>query len=341
MNTRVLLAALVIVVPPPGSLLSQDAPGSASDLMTRAIRAYQDLEFDVAATLLRRALSSTLDDTTRVRALTYLGAADQYRGRRDSAEAVFRRLIVLSPTYRPDTLVFPPEITRLYDYVHSKTPVVAVAVRPPPPPPADTVPQPPPRTVPTAPVVSERPHGITATGAAQVVNVHANSAGGLPPASGTVLGVSGSVRVDRFELDLRYLEGSLDTRDLVEGAAAVRFATTSWLTLQSGPQIRRYSMPAGAERWVTWQLGARAETPILNSIVHGHAMLWQGLGLSVNVPPGSGSSRGGELGVTLAVPNGPFWFGLAYRFDKAALNNSSRRESVNALTLTGGVRRLP
>lgn len=330
MNPRVLAAALLIGVPAP--LLSQNARDSASDIMTRAIGAYRDLEFDAAAMLLRRALSSALDDSTRVQALTYLGAAEHYRGRPDSAEAVFRRLVVLAPSYRPDTLVFPPEITRLYIDVHNRTRVVAVV-------PADTQPSvPPPRTEPVV-----RPRRVTATGAGLVVSVRANSGAGgaLPPASGTVLGVSGSLRFDRFELGLRYLQGSLDTRDLVEGAAALRFTTTSWLALHAGPQIRRYTMPAGAERWVTWQLGARAEVPIVGSSVHGHAMFWQGLGLSVNVPPGSGSARGGELGVTIAVPNEPFWFGLAYRGDKAAVNNSSRRETVNALGLTVGVRRLP
>src|SRR5258705_9808169 len=78
--------------------------------------------------------------------------------------------------------------------------------------------------------------GITATGGGTLVNVHASSqAGGLPPASGTVLGVTGDVRYRRFELGVRYMEGSLQSRDLVEGAVALRFATTPWLTLQTGP----------------------------------------------------------------------------------------------------------
>ena len=104
--------------------------------MTGAIRAYQDLDFDTAARLLRRALTpplvSGLGDAERARALAYLGAAEHYRQRQDSAIAVFRRLVLLAPRHRPDTLIFPPEVTRVYDDVRRRTPVVAVRV------PADT-----------------------------------------------------------------------------------------------------------------------------------------------------------------------------------------------------------
>src|SRR6266446_1903891 len=99
---------------------------SASRMMTRAVRAYQDLDFDGAARLLRRVLApplaAQLKDAQRARALSYLGAAEHYRGRPDSAIAVFRRLVALAPDHRPDTLIFPPEITRLYDGVRSSLP---------------------------------------------------------------------------------------------------------------------------------------------------------------------------------------------------------------------------
>lgn len=130
MRLRVVALLLLLAVP----LQAQD--GSASDVMTRAVRAYRDLDFTVAASLLRRALTpplvTGLGDAERARALTYLGAAEHYRGRRDSATAVFRRLVALAPRHRPDTLIFPPEITRLYDEVRKRTQVVAVRL------PADT-----------------------------------------------------------------------------------------------------------------------------------------------------------------------------------------------------------
>jgi hypothetical protein len=126
MRIRVVVLALLLATP----LRAQT--GSASDVMSGAVRAYRDLDFDAAATMLRRVLAaplaSQLDDSVRARALTYLGAAEHYRARPDSALAVFRRLVVLAPRHRPDTLVFPPEITRLYDAVRGSTKVVAVRV---------------------------------------------------------------------------------------------------------------------------------------------------------------------------------------------------------------------
>src|SRR6266705_307628 len=100
--------------------------GSASEVMTEAVRAYRDLDFDAAARLLRRVLTpplaNALDSTGRARALTYLGAAEHYRGRQDAAIAVFQRLVRLAPSQRPDTLIFPPEITQLSDEARSSIP---------------------------------------------------------------------------------------------------------------------------------------------------------------------------------------------------------------------------
>src|SRR4029077_8795882 len=103
MSVRVVVLAVLLAAP---ALAAQN--GNVSEVMTSAVRAYQDLDFDAAARLLRRVLTpplaSELDDATLARPLTYLGAAEHYRDRPDSATAVFRRLVVLAPRYRPDTL---------------------------------------------------------------------------------------------------------------------------------------------------------------------------------------------------------------------------------------------
>ena len=341
MTRRVLALALLVAAPIPSA--AQDR--SAGDVMTPAIAAYQNLDFDLAATLLRRALAGDLNDSTRVRALTYLAAAEHYRARDDSAVAVFGRLVVLAPRYQPDTLVFPPEITRMYDDVRSRTKVEAPQLAVAPPSPAPAPPPPPPAPAPvrssaadTTEVFHTHPR-ITVSGGGIVANVRAHSEAGLPSAGGTVLGMTASARLRRFELGIHYLEGSLEARDLVEGAMALRFVATPWLMLHAGPLIRRYDMPAGAERWTMWQLGARTEAPIVGTSVRGHALLWQGLGLSVNVPPGSGAARGGEFGVTYDLPSRPFWFALAYSIDHASVQSSDRHETVKMLTVTAGVRK--
>ena len=339
MTRRVLALALLVAAPIPSA--AQDR--SAGDVVAPAIAAYQNLDFDLAATLLRRALAGDLNDSTRVRALTYLGAAEHYRARDDSAVAVFGRLVVLAPRYQPDTLVFPPEITRMYDDVRSRTKVEApqLAVAPPSPAPAPPPPVPAPVRSSAADTTEVfRTHTrITVSGGGMVANVRAHSEAGLPSAGGTVLGMTASARLRRFELGIHYLEGSLEARDLVEGAVALRFVATPWLMLHAGPLIRRYDMPAGAERWTMWQLGARTEAPIVGTTVRGHALLWQGLGLSVNVPPGSGTARGGEFGVTYDMTSRPFWFALAYTIDHASVQSSDRHETVKMLTVTAGVRK--
>jgi hypothetical protein len=90
----------------------------ADVLLSKGVWAYEDVWYDSAATLLRRALNvrgtDSLDSPRRARALTYLAATEIFRGRRDSSVAVFRRLLQESPRRTPDTLVFPPPVTSVY-----------------------------------------------------------------------------------------------------------------------------------------------------------------------------------------------------------------------------------
>lgn len=107
---------------------AQDSSGAMGVLAT-GLRHYQQLEYDSATIYLRRALAGVSGDTVtsagRTRGLTYLGAAEFFRGRRDSAFAAFRRLVVVNPQARPDPLVFPPEVTTIYDFAREATKVVA------------------------------------------------------------------------------------------------------------------------------------------------------------------------------------------------------------------------
>jgi hypothetical protein len=65
-----------------------------------------------------------------VRGLVYLGATELFRDRHDSASAAFRRLLLIDPRYRPDQLVFPPEVSSLFQDVRLATRAVAVSVQP-------------------------------------------------------------------------------------------------------------------------------------------------------------------------------------------------------------------
>ena len=110
---------------------AQDTTGVAA-AVANGVRHYRRLNYDSAATTLRRALAVAGDatsETVRIQALTYLGAAELFRGRRDSAFAAFRRLVVLDPRAHPDPLVFPPEVTTIYDFAREATKVVTAVVR--------------------------------------------------------------------------------------------------------------------------------------------------------------------------------------------------------------------
>jgi hypothetical protein len=112
-------------------MLPTAAPAQTpSALLDEGVSAYQDLEFGVAARILRRALEPggepPLTLAQRQQALMYLGATEVLRDRRNEGIEVFRTLTLLDPRYRPDRLVFPPRVTRTFDEVLRTTKVVAV-----------------------------------------------------------------------------------------------------------------------------------------------------------------------------------------------------------------------
>jgi hypothetical protein len=123
-----LACVLAAGAPAPARAQTSDAP------FAEGVRAYKDLDFGLAAGLLRRDLArltaANASVAERAPGFVYLGAADLYRGRPDSAIAVFRRLVLLDPRFRPDRLVFPPEVTSVFDSVRAHTKVVAITVPP-------------------------------------------------------------------------------------------------------------------------------------------------------------------------------------------------------------------
>jgi hypothetical protein len=111
-DIRLMIVAVLLAGAQPSAAQQADL------LLSKGVFAYEDVWYDSASTLLRRALSvrgaDSLDTPRRARALTYLAASEVYRGRRDSSVAIFRRLLQESPRRLPDTLVFPPPVTSVY-----------------------------------------------------------------------------------------------------------------------------------------------------------------------------------------------------------------------------------
>ncbi len=102
---------------------------AAGPLLEAGMQAYRNLDFDRAAGYLQRALDAPgIADTERTSALVYLGATEIFRGRPDSGQATFRRLVRFAPRYRIDRLVFPPEVTSSFEAARRATPVAEVRI---------------------------------------------------------------------------------------------------------------------------------------------------------------------------------------------------------------------
>jgi hypothetical protein len=103
---------------------------AAPDLISQGQQAYRTLEFEYAAALLKRGLagnaSATMPDSVRSDAYLYLGASELMRGRKDLAEAAFRQALAVEPRFRPDSLIFPPQITDAFEQVRRNTAYVKV-----------------------------------------------------------------------------------------------------------------------------------------------------------------------------------------------------------------------
>jgi len=101
---------------------------SGPDLLRQAVSAYQDLDLDVAAGLIRRAIAfegpAALARSERATAFMYLTTVELLRSRPDSARAAARRLVLVDPRFRPDALTFPPQAITLFTGVRRATPAV-------------------------------------------------------------------------------------------------------------------------------------------------------------------------------------------------------------------------
>ena len=125
--TRIALATtLVTALCAQGRLAAQ----SPDEQLTQGVQAYRELEMESASWLLRQALSSNkLKTDDRKTALSYLGAAEFYRDRRDSTIAAFGELVRLDPDYRLDKLVFPPDVQQALEEARRLNPSVRVSAR--------------------------------------------------------------------------------------------------------------------------------------------------------------------------------------------------------------------
>ena len=161
-------------------------------------------------------------------------------------------------------------------------------------------------------------------------------------AGSTFLG-EGALSIGRLQLTVSYLQGTLDpdgalgaSRPLVEGTVLLGVRALDWLTLETGPHARAYTLPGGTERWLFWELRARAATAFVGSAVRGYAELWRVLAADVNVPESFDHASGGEAGMILRLSRAPLEGRLGYRVDHAVLVGGTRKETVDGVVIGVG-----
>jgi hypothetical protein len=191
-----------------------------------------------------------------------------------------------------------------------------------------------------APLAAQRPRFSGADGTLYRVKFRSTFPGGSESLSGFAVGAQSRFERGRLGLELALAEGRLAVdegsatpRSLVEGSLALTVQATPWLALTAGPHLRAYVTPAGTERWVRWQTGARGAGSIIPGVLDVHVAGWLALASSVNAEPGASGTRGGEAGLTLRIARWPVSFRLAYAVDQADFASDVRRETLESVYL--------
>jgi len=122
-------AVAVLLAAMPAILAAQ-----GNDVLARSLTAYRNLDYDASASGLRALLAvegaGALAPADRQRARMYLGASEVFRSRRDAALEAFRAIVQDDARYRPDQLIFPPEVTSVFQQAKATVRSIALVVPP-------------------------------------------------------------------------------------------------------------------------------------------------------------------------------------------------------------------
>jgi hypothetical protein len=183
---------------------------------------------------------------------------------------------------------------------------------------------------------------------ASVVTARVRSAlpGGTDQFSGAAFLGEGTLSLGRLSLGVSYLQGTLDpagavgvgtSRDLVEGTVLLGVRPAAWLTLEGGPHARAYTLTSGTQRWLFWELRARAAAAFVGSAVRGYVELWRAVSADANVPEPFDHAQGGEVGMIVRLTRAPLQARVGYRIDHAVLGGGTRLETVDGVVAGVGL----
>ena len=184
------------------------------------------------------------------------------------------------------------------------------------------------------------------TGSASLVTARVRSAvpAGIDQFTGSAFLGQGALAIGRVELSVSYLQGTLNHdggsaagRDLVEGTLLLGVRALDWLTLEGGPHARAYTLAGSTQRWLFWELRARAATAFVGSAARGYVELWRAVVAHANVPEAFDHAQGGEVGMILRLARAPLSARVGYRIDHAVLGGGTRLETVDGVVIGVGL----
>ena len=188
------------------------------------------------------------------------------------------------------------------------------------------------------------PAGVFSVGSTRV---RSQLPSGTAQFSGAVVGGDGTLSFGRLQLAVSYVQGKVDStgvggpgHDLVEGSVLLGARPLPWLTIAAGPHVRSYTLASGTQRWVFWELRARAAGAFIGSAARGYVELWRALSADVNVPESFDHAQGGEAGMIIRFARAPLQARVAYRMDHAVLRGAlggTRLETVDGLVVGFGL----
>lgn len=160
--------------------------------------------------------------------------------------------------------------------------------------------------------------------------------------SGVALGLEGNVPVWMFEMGIRYLNGSLGSNDVdvnldvTEAELQLGLRPLPWVVVKAGPHARAFRTAQSTERWLFWEVRARAEAGLLSPGLGTYLELWGALVGNVNFGRSFGSGRGAEAGLTYHLAARPIWGRIAYRVDRGSIGGGSIYDSVQQVLIGVG-----
>jgi len=159
--------------------------------------------------------------------------------------------------------------------------------------------------------------------------------------SGLVLGGEAVATRGRFVARLRYGQGRVTNdsagRDVAEGEALLGYKARPWLTVWFGPHARTFVFLGQSDRrWLHWSGRVTARGTLFPGRLESFVELWQGITGSLNRPAESATGGGAEAGLVVRLARKPVWGRLAYRIEQGRASGGTRRETVEAITLTVG-----